>query len=234
MPYTVNHTLSALLGGGVSVRRSEQEQRERTAAIFTVAKKSEPEAPEQRVIKAATLNDEQQIVYGVVYAPGVLDTFGEFMTAKDIEGMAHRYMKSVDLSQSIDVRHDNVPTDCYPVESFIARKGDPDYPEGAWVLGVKVPDAQLWLRIKSGELNGFSFQAMVAPVDMDVEYEVMRDHVGPTEKSADHEHMLFVQVGEDGKVTGGRTSKAADGHFHEIKRASVTEAVSGHSHRYFL
>lgn len=231
----VNHGLAAILGGGVSVRRSEKEQRERTAAIFTYAKKADE--PKTGTVKAMKFDQEKQIVYGCVYAPGVLDTLGEFMTADDIEAMAHRYMKSVDLTQSIDVRHDNVPTDCYPVESFIARKGDPDYPEGSWVLGVKVPDTDLWERIKKGELNGFSFQCMVTPVEMEIQYEVVRDHVGPVEKAEnapDHEHTMFVQVGPDGKVIGGVTSKAADGHFHKITRASMTEKAEDHTHRYFL
>lgn len=235
-PYQVNHRVAALLGGMSAIRRSEPERREQTAAIFGLRKKEEVAAIDTRVraVKAVKTDDEKQIVFGCVYAPGVLDTYGEFMTADDIEQMAYRYMKEVDLTKSIDVRHDNVATTACPVESFIARKGDPDYPEGSWVMGVHVPDPELWGRIKSGELNGFSFQAMVAPVEMTIQYEVIRDHVGPTEKSEDHEHMLFVQVGSDGKVIAGRTSKAADGHFHEITRASVTENAESHSHRYFL
>lgn len=227
----VNHALCALLGGGVSIRRSESEQREQKAAIFGGIKKAEKH---ESFVQSQKFDEEKQIVYGCVYAPGQLDTYGEFMTAEDIEKMAHRYMKSVDLDQSIDVRHDNVVRDAYPVESFIARKGDVDYPEGSWVLGVKVEDVQLWGRIKSGELNGFSFQAMVVPVDMQIEYQVIRDHVGPTCAADDHEHMLFVQIGDDGKVISGMTSKAADGHVHKIVRASATETTNGHSHRFFL
>lgn len=226
----VNQALFTSLGGGGVVRRSEQERRDVKRAIFT--RNAETEGPQ--LVKASKLDDEKQIVYGCVYAPGVLDTYGEFMTANDIEEMAHRYMKSVDLTKTIDLRHDNVPTECYPVESFIARRGDPDYPEGSWVLGVKVPDRELWVRIKTGEFNGFSFQAMVAPVEMDIQYEIMRDHVGPTERAADHTHAVFVQVNEEGLVTSGRTSKAADGHFHEVSRASMTDTAKGHSHRYFL
>ncbi len=225
----LNHALLSALGGGMSIAyRSESVQRATKKAIFS--RKQEG----VETVKALKFDGDKQIVYGVVYAPGVLDTYGEFMTAVDIEQMAHRYLKSADLKNSIDTRHDNNPTSSYPVESFIARKGDPDYPEGAWVLGVKVPDEVLWNRMKSGELNGFSFEAMVVPVEMNIQYEVIRDHVGPTERTADHEHMLFVQVGEDGKVIGGSTSKAADGHVHLITRASVTETVEGHSHRYFL
>lgn len=236
----VNFATAALLGGMVSIRRSDEDARKQKAAIFAPAAKPEA-APvqtqkQERMVRAMKFDDEKQIVYGMVYAPDTLDTYGEYMKAEDIELMAHRYLKTVKLDASIDVKHDNVARDAYPVESFIARKGDPDYPEGAWVLGVKVEDATVWASIKKGELNGFSYQAMVAPVEETVTYEVVRDHVGPVCKAEgfEHDHVMFVQLGDDGKVLSGRTSKAADGHFHEITRASVTEAADGHTHRYFL
>lgn len=187
----------------------------------------------QRCVTIKRMDREKQVVYGEVYAPYVLDTYGEFMTPEDIEIMAHRFM-TLDLSAVIDTQHDNVPNGSYPVESFIAREGDPYYTPGAWVLGVKVPDPVMWYRIKSGELNGFSFQSMVKPRDVEVVYEVMRDHVGKTEQTEDgHQHTYFVQVDEQGRVIGGVTD-SVHGHTHEIQRASVTETAASHSHRYFL
>lgn len=178
-------------------------------------------------------DEEKQIVYGEVYAPYVLDTYGEFMTPEDIELMAHRFMK-LDLSKVIDTQHDNQPNGSYPVESFVAREGDPDYTPGAWVLGVHIPDPELWQSVKTGMLNGFSFQSLVKPTSVDVEIDVIRDFVGETELSEDHHHTFFVELDEIGNVVGGRTSKAADGHYHEIKWASVTGRSNGHSHRFFL
>jgi hypothetical protein len=178
-------------------------------------------------------NDEKQIVYGEVYAPWVLDTYGEFMTTEDIEVMAHRFMQ-LDLTKVIDTQHDNRPNGCYPVESFIAREGDPDYTPGSWVLGVHVPDAGLWDAVKKGMLNGFSFQSLVKPTSVDVEITAIRDFVGETDLSEDHSHTFFVELDEIGNVIGGRTSQAADGHSHEIQWASVTSRTNGHSHRFFL
>jgi hypothetical protein len=237
----VNFAAAAALGGMVSIRRSDEETRKHKAAIFSAAPAFAAPAAvqaqkQERTVRAMKFDDEKQIVYGMVFAPDTLDTYGEYMKAEDIETMAHRYLKSVKLDASIDVRHDNLARDAYPVESFIARKGDPDYPEGAWVLGVKVEDTDVWASIKKGELNGFSYQAMVVPVEQTVTYDVVRDHVGPVCKAEgfDHDHVLFVQLGDDGKVLSGRTSKAEDGHFHEITRASVTETTDGHNHRFFL
>jgi len=178
-------------------------------------------------------DEDRQIVYGEVYAPNRIDTQGEMMLPEDVELMAHRYMR-LKLDQAIDIRHNNIAISAYAVESFIAREGDPDFTEGAWVLGVKIEDEDVWSDIKTGKLNGFSFQAMVKYASADVEIELIRDQVGKTELAEDHEHFYFVQLNENGNVLKGRTSKAEDGHFHLIGRASVTHEASGHSHRFFI
>lgn len=183
-----------------------------------------------RIVKA---EGDKQIVYGEVYAPNRLDTQGEMMLAEDIELMAHRFLMLPQGTQ-IDVKHNNVAIKAYVVESFIAREGDPDYTPGAWVLGVKIEDADVWADIRSGKLNGFSFQAMTKHVEATVEVEYVRDHVGKTEENDGHDHYFFVTIDETGRVTGGRTSKAADGHFHVIKTGSKTEQSNDHGHRYFL
>lgn len=190
------------------------------------------EQTRQTMVRIKRVDDEERIVYGEVYAPYQLDTYGDFMLPDDIKKMAHRFMR-LDLSKVIDTQHDETPNGCYPVESFIAREGDPDYTAGAWVLGVKVPEDELWTRVKSGELNAYSFQSLVTAIEVDVEYLVVRDHVGSTENNSNHQHVYFVQVDDDGNVTGGRTS-VENGHFHEITRASVTEAADDHTHRFFL
>jgi uncharacterized protein YuzE len=101
-------------------------------------------------------------------------------------------------------------------------------------MGVKIDDAEVWADIKAGNLNGFSFQAWVEAKQVDVEVEVVRDQVGKTEETQDHEHYFFVQLDSNGKVVGGRTSKAADGHWHEIAGGSATRKTNGHNHRFFI
>lgn len=61
--------------------------------------------------------------------------------------------------KNIDREHSFSPEDAYVAESWIVRKGDalfPDEPEGAWAVGVRVGDPDLWRQLKSGELTGFS------------------------------------------------------------------------------
>lgn len=111
---------------------------------------------ESRAQPALKKKASKQVVLGVVYEPNVRDTDGNFMTAEEIEKMAYRFMEGL-RNDSIDREHDG-ETGGYGtvVESFIARDGDPDFPHGAWVLGVHVTDAATWEAIEKGEITGFS------------------------------------------------------------------------------
>ena len=178
---------------------------------------------------------DRRIVYAEVYAPNTLDTYGEFMLPEHVEEMAHKFMR-LQLDSVIDTNHDNVPNGSYPIESWVARAGDPDFTEGAWVMGIKVPDAEVWDKVLKGDLNGFSFEAMVNLVEYDVEVSVIRDHMGQTNtiKGVDHEHMFLVQVDDKGRVIKGATSPGPDGHVHVINHATMTAKAQGHSHRFDL
>lgn len=117
----------------------------------------------------------KQIVYGEVYVPGELDSHGDFMRAETIEKMAQQFLRS-GLVKNIDTEHDMQPNGSEVVESFIARKGDPNFTEGAWVLGVKVNDPQLWAAVQSGEINGFS---MFGTGERVARSEVRKSYVPP-------------------------------------------------------
>src|SRR5262245_4200784 len=153
--------------------------------------------------------DDRQIAYGEVYAPMDVDTHGEFMTADDIETLAHKFMLKA-LSKKIDVNHDNQDGRASAVESFIAREGDPDFTPGAWVLGVKVFDRGVWSKIKSGEITGFSMQARVRQIPMVVELEDVPEEQfqGRTNPSGDdgHVHDFWVLVDKKGNAVAGQTS----------------------------
>jgi hypothetical protein len=77
------------------------------------------------------------------------------MTPAEIEKMAYGFMESLRLTQ-IDKNHDGEANKGVVVESFIARSGDPDFPEGTWALGVHVTDDGTWKAIEKGEITGFS------------------------------------------------------------------------------
>lgn len=107
------------------------------------------------------INAKKRIVYGIVYEPMKADSYKDFMTADSIETMAHRFMLE---SRMQDENHDWIKGAGHPVESFIVREGDPDFVDkdgkaivGAWVLGSKVTDDNLWKRIAKGDIKAFSW-----------------------------------------------------------------------------
>jgi hypothetical protein len=130
---------------------------------------------------------------------------------------------------------------CVVVESFIARKEDPDgFIEGAWVLGVKVIPEELWQAIKSGELNGFSFAGI--PGGRAKARATVRQAtrlVGETEKSMDsgpipsHSHEVNLTFNHDGKIIPTNTEEMY-GHVHGVCKATATDSAFDHSHRMIL
>jgi len=183
-------------------------------------------------------NAEYHYVYGVVYAPLAIDTDWETMTASDIRKMAHDFVSSGKISQ-IDIGHDNKPSGARVVESFIARKGDPDYPEGAWVLGVRMEEGELWDAIRAGKLNGFSVEATTKKVPKKVMVDIAKIALGKTEENTDveiapaHSHRFYIEFDSEGRISLGLTEEEL-GHVHEIGGTVVTEESMGHTHRFFV
>lgn len=175
-------------------------------------------------------DSEQQLVYGEVYAPSVPDSQGDFMSAHEIQKMAHGFMKNLRARQ-VDKEHDNQNLNAYVAESFIARDGDPDFIPGSWVIGMHVVDEVIWNMVKSGEINGFSLEARAVRTPAVVEVEMPEEVEGVTSVADDHEHTFVVRFDDEGQFMGGYTDEV-DGHFHEIRTGTATEKADGHSHRF--
>lgn len=100
--------------------------------------------------------DEEGVVYGIVYAPDEVDTQGDFASAKTIKKAAYSFMKSSNL-ECVDVNHDFNKVDAYICESWIVKSKDEFFDEvGAWAVGIKVEDDELKKMIKAGEISGLS------------------------------------------------------------------------------
>lgn len=177
-------------------------------------------------------DDELQIVYGEVYAPGIPDSQGDFMTEITVRKMAHSFLANL-YGRNIDKEHNNIETGSVVVESFIARSGDPDFLAEAWVIGLHVPDIELWAEIKKGDLNGFSFQAEVKTRKAVITVELPEILEGVTSKSEGHDHKFIIDYDNDGVFLGGKTD-VVDGHYHGIIRGTITEKSNDHIHRYSL
>lgn len=176
-------------------------------------------------------DDDEQIVYGEVYAPGVPDSQGDFMTVETIKEMAHEFLRKGFVSR-IDTNHDQTDNGSYVVESFIARDDDPVFIPHSWVIGVKIPDPSLWALVKSGELNGFSLDGYGIRVPKTVEMLIPDVLTGMTDEADGHTHEFFVRFNDEGVFIGGYTSPGPDGHIHRILRGTATEVEKDHSHRF--
>lgn len=179
------------------------------------------------------VNSDKMIATGVVYVPDVLDTHDEMMLAADVELMAHRFMGTLKNNQ-IDLMHNNRLVKATAVESFIVCADHPIYPEGAWVLSIKIEDPELWADIKCGKFNGFSVETFITKIDAIVELTFNSQVFGLTEKADGHEHYFFIQVDDDGRIVGGTTSAAEDGHVHSISFGTATDMAEKHAHRFAL
>jgi hypothetical protein len=171
-----------------------------------------------------------QVVYAEVYAPNRLDAQYEYMTVDEIRKMAWLFMMGGDTKR-IDVMHDNKLIEAYVVESFIARDDDGIYIPGSWVVGVYIEDTEVWAAVLSGELNGFSMEALVGKDFQELEITMPTSVSGKTSEAKGHSHSWNVNYSPDGALMGGSTDKV-DGHFHIIKSGTVTEEAAGHTHRF--
>lgn len=184
-----------------------------------------------KIIKTASTTEDQRLVFSEVYAPNRPDSQGEYMRAETILKMAHDFAKAGRFQQ-IDVEHNNVTVPgIQVVESFIARKGDTDFIEGSWVVGIHVNDDDTWEAIKNGEINGLSLEALVVKEETPVQLSMPPVVSGRTSKSEDHEHQFYVSYNDEGVFQGGVTN-TVDGHSHVIKTGTMCEFVNGHSHRF--
>lgn len=176
-------------------------------------------------------DEDQRLATGIIYAPGIIDSHGDIMSAKQIAKMAYNFMAN-NRNHMIDVSHDNKLYGCYLVESFIAREDDSLFIPGSWVGTVYIPDDELWQQVKNGELNGFSMQVLTYKREIEVEVELPLVLKGQTLKmDSGHTHEYTVIINEDGAFAGGRTNEV-NGHWHEIRKGSVTEEADGHKHKF--
>lgn len=189
----------------------------------------------QKELELKIKSHEKRLVFGEVYSPLQVDTQDEAMTKSAIEDMAHTFLLE-GRTDKVDVSHSFKKSGCLVVESFIARKNDPDgFIDGAWVLGIKVIPDDLWEQVKKGELNCFSFGGKGRTVPKKVKVSQIIKIEGETELSHEdgllppHSHDVELHF-KDGTMIPGMTGITLD-HQHGISKESATEEELDHSHR---
>jgi hypothetical protein len=99
---------------------------------------------------------DQQIVYGVVSEPNVIDLQGDRLSKSEIRAACHKFMQT---SQRIGKEHSGVAKASI-IESYIAptdfKCNGQVVKSGSWVMAVKIHDPALWQAVKKGDITGFS------------------------------------------------------------------------------
>lgn len=132
---------------------------------------------DKAIVKEAFSNDDKHMVYGAVLRPdfpiyrndGENEYYLEF-TSESIERMARDYMMNY-RQGNVTIQHEEYANEVFMVESWIKQDMDKDksvsvgldksLPIGTWFCGFYVNNNEIWERIKSKELKGFSVEAMI-------------------------------------------------------------------------
>lgn len=133
---------------------------------------------EQKEIKVQMANEEKHMVYSAVLVPDKPiyrrnDEGEEFyveFTKESIEKMSQQFLKEYKQNE-ITLDHETMASDITVVESWIksdlykdksvALGLNENLPVGTWFAGMKVNQIDVWDRIKSGELKGFSVESLI-------------------------------------------------------------------------
>ncbi|MER2458410.1 XkdF-like putative serine protease domain-containing protein [Bacillus subtilis] len=124
---------------------------------FFFTKSAKPPSFEKKVrLFTKSEQDEQKLVYGIVYEPDVPDAHGDFMTAEEIEKAAHGFLAE---AREIDINHSFEGGTGVVVESYVAPDdfmiGSKRITKGSWVLVTRASD-EVWEQIKAGIITGYS------------------------------------------------------------------------------
>ena len=100
----------------------------------------------------------QRIAFGELYRPWQVDLQGEYAREDEIERWAHDFMKRHGAAGEMHARWlmPDGTVAGVPVESFLVRPRDPDFPvPGAWVVGTEYRP-EVWQKIVDRIYRGYS------------------------------------------------------------------------------
>lgn len=113
-------------------------------------------------------DDVKHEVTGIVYEPNTVDADGDWMTEEDIEEAQRSFV----LDNGDIYFHHQEEIDAKPVENWIAPSdiiikdsngNDVLIKKGTWLMTVKVFNKDMWDKIESGEIKGFSMRGSAIP-----------------------------------------------------------------------
>ena len=133
---------------------------------------------EQKEIKVQLANEEKHMLYSAVLVPDKPiyrrnedgDEFYVEFSKESIEHMSQQFFKEYKQNE-VTLDHETTASDVTVVESWIkadlykdksvALGLNEELPVGTWFAGMKVNQIDVWDRVKSGELRGFSVESLI-------------------------------------------------------------------------
>lgn len=133
---------------------------------------------EQKEIKVQLANEEKHMIYSAVLVPDKPiyrrnedgDEFYVEFTKESIEHMSQQFFKEYKQNE-VTLDHETTASDVTVVESWlksdlfkdksVALGLNESLPIGTWFVGMKVNQIDVWDRVKSGELRGFSVESLI-------------------------------------------------------------------------
>ena len=132
---------------------------------------------QDKVIKLSKIDSEQRILMGLVLQPNQMipridesgDEFQMYFSADTIKAYSENFFKS-GFQLNSKLEHETPIEGVTFVESWIVENPKVDksynfgmeYPKGSWMATMKVDNDDIWNNyVKTGELQGFSIDAMV-------------------------------------------------------------------------
>ena len=144
---------------------------------------------QEEMIKMAKVNEEQRLVMGLVLQPEQLilrqdessgEKFNIVFSADTIKELSHNFFKS-GFQLNSKLEHNSPIKDVTFVESWIVENSEIDksanfgmsFPKGSWMATMKVDNDDIWNNyVKTGEVEGFSVDAMVDLEEINLKSEV--------------------------------------------------------------
>ena len=144
---------------------------------------------QEEMIKMAKVNEEQRLVMGLVLQPEQLilrqdessgEKFNIVFSADTIKELSHNFFKS-GFQLNSKLEHNSPIKDVTFVESWIVENSDIDksanfgmkFPKGSWMATMKVDNDDIWNNyVKTGEVEGFSVDAMVDLEEINLKSEI--------------------------------------------------------------
>jgi hypothetical protein len=143
-----------------------------TAGIEWAQRKLEQIRKEKMSKQMFQTDDEKRIVVGAAMVPDLKifrkdkqgNPYHVYFSAETIKMIAEKYMRNKYIDNNDTEHNGKAANDVYVVESWIKedeqdksnKYGFADLPIGTWFVSMKVRNDEVWRRIKSKELNGFS------------------------------------------------------------------------------